>query len=223
MRAAVWGVKCGVSIRSAWLSHCLKNLNLRKSTRLMMVFGDIAWALATRRILGTRPATHNRLAPMTSCNKSIVSPKNRKNRNTPCGSSPKPYVAHTAFAMCSASRANIDEDERQLNQHHQHAVLGSFEWLDREVNRNEDDTHENRNEDTQLFKLLANNQHPPGKSQFAAHLDRLPPNCTNDVVPREKGCRAAQWRWHARANGVTAAPEEQDVHNRDTHRPENDE
>eukprot|EP00966_Prymnesium_polylepis_P037181 863026-Prymnesium_polylepis.2 len=66
--------------------------------------------------------------------------------------------------------ADVDEDERQLDQHHDRPIFTSFERLDGEVERQEHDAHQKRHQDAGLLRALFDQQDPSGQGQLAAHL-----------------------------------------------------
>eukprot|EP00966_Prymnesium_polylepis_P317463 7334499-Prymnesium_polylepis.1 len=66
---------------------------LRAKTFCTIVHGDTPCARATKSSFGSRPVTHTFTAAMISSSKTIERPKTTKNKYTPLGLRPKPYLA----------------------------------------------------------------------------------------------------------------------------------
>eukprot|EP00966_Prymnesium_polylepis_P180523 4180978-Prymnesium_polylepis.1 len=77
-----------------------------------MVDGDTECARATSKAFGTKPSTHSLAHPSRRSRSNMESEKKMKNRKTPCGVSPKPYVVQTALAMESSSLYAMLTDDR---------------------------------------------------------------------------------------------------------------
>eukprot|EP00966_Prymnesium_polylepis_P322033 7378306-Prymnesium_polylepis.4 len=74
-------------------------------------------------------------------------------------------------------------------------------------------------EHASLLRVLIDQHDPTRERQFAAHLDRLPPEGEAFVVGREERGRTAEARWSARADRVAACPKQKSVHDGNADRP----
>eukprot|EP00966_Prymnesium_polylepis_P204756 4743387-Prymnesium_polylepis.2 len=92
-----------------------------------------------------------------------------------------------------------------------------------EMQREKRDTDEQCHHHPGNFRLLFDQQNPSGKSQLAAHLERLPPENGCRIVARQEACGAGELCRGALEQRVAARPEQESVQNGRSDRPDRNE